>query len=399
MLRQTKTRLVIGMFVTLSLMSFFMAFRGENEQKTSGGKVASQDESVGKEASKAGVLRFMAMGDMLAHDSIVAQAKTGDSYDFTPYFKYIRPTYKDADVVFCNPETVSVAPELGRSGYPTFNAPKEFADGLVKGAGCNLINLATNHMYDKHQEGVNANVELWGKQSVLAFAGANRSAEEQRRVRYFTKNGLKVAFVAFADYSNDPSVTPYGVNMYKDKALFTAQLQEARAKADAVILSMHWGTEDSNQVNPDQEQAAQLAADLGADVIIGTGPHVLQKVTWLNGKNGRKTLVWYSIGNMLSSQLKPEELTGVIASFTVQKAKNNLRVSDIRALPTYMSYSWPVPDKAAEKLEARTDFKLRPLAQAGSTPTDMFGSSYSVNERTQYVVNVLGNTTGIQVVK
>ena len=78
-------------------------------------------------------LVFAAMGDQLAHDSVVAQAKTGSTYDFAPYFTAIRPLYKNADVVFCNPETLMAGQQLGISGYPTFNAPNEFARDLVMG--------------------------------------------------------------------------------------------------------------------------------------------------------------------------------------------------------------------------------------------------------------------------
>lgn len=375
----------------LALASVLMLPKKSNEVKSTETKSSSQAKSVQNS------LQFVAMGDMLAHDSIVAQAKKANGYDFTPYFKDIRPLYKDADVVFCNPETISVAPELGQSGYPTFNAPREFADGLVKGAGCNLINLASNHQNDKHQAGIDANLAMWEKQPVLAFAGTNRSADEQKKVRYFTKNGMKVAFLAFADYSNDTSLTPYGLNSYHDTALFAHQLQEARRNADAVVLSMHWGTEDTNQVNDDQLKAAQLASDNGVDVILGTGPHVLQKVAWVDGKNGHKTLVWYSIGNMLSSQLKPEGLTSIVAGFKLTKATSGVKVSDITAQPTYMSYSWSPADRASDKLEARKDFRLHPLSRAGSAPTDMFGSAYSVQEREKYITDTLGNSTGVTI--
>lgn len=342
-------------------------------------------------------LRFAAMGDMLAHDTINQQAKRGESYDYKPYFKQIKPLYKDADVVFCNPETLSAGQTYGISGYPAFNAPTEFARDLASkdGAGCNLINLATNHIGDKSQAAINATLSVWDELEPLAVAGANRSPEEQNSVRYFTKNGIKVAFLAFADYSNNKAVSSYGVTMYHDDTLLTHLMTEARSNADAVIVSMHWGTEDSNELNTDQQATAQRVADLGADVIIGTGPHVLQKVTWLTGQNGRKTLVWFSIGNMLSSQLKINELTGGVAGFTIVKNSKNITIEQISFAPTFMSYKWSVADKAADNLLARHNLLLQPLADAAGRPESTLGDQYSMEERKQYVQSTLTNEVNL----
>lgn len=340
-------------------------------------------------------LVFAAMGDQLAHDSVVAQAKTGSTYDFAPYFTAIRPLYKNADVVFCNPETLMAGQQLGISGYPTFNAPNEFARDLVNGAGCNLINIASNHVNDKQQKGINANLDVWDKLPILAYSGSNRSAQEQNTIHYFTKNGIKVAFLAYADYSNDTNLTSYGLNIYHNDTLFTSQLKEARANADAVVVSLHWGTEDSNVVNSDQTAAAQKAASLGADVVIGTGPHVLQKTVWLDAKDGKKTLVWYSIGNMLSSQLAVNELTGGVAGFTLVKQSSGVKVEAPTFKATFMSYDWPAADRAAEKLTTRSNLKLQPLSEATGKPEAMFGSTYSVSERTKYVHDTITNDAGV----
>lgn len=339
-------------------------------------------------------IRIAAMGDMLAHDSVVSQAKTASGYDFTPYFSQIRPLYTQADVVFCNTETLSSGTAFGISGYPSFNAPTEFADGLTKGAGCNVINLATNHIADKGQLAINATLDNWQSQHVLAYSGANRSSAEQNTVRYFTKNGLKVAFIAFADFSNVTVPASYSLNNYHDTALVKKLLTEARANADVVIVSTHWGTEDSNIVNTDQQQAAKQFAELGADVVIGTGPHVVQRVSWLDRPSGGKTLVWYSIGNMLSSQLKTDELTGGVAGFTVTKQNGVVSITDMSFVGTFMSYEWSAADQAASNLAARHNLLLQPLAEANDA-TAAFGTT--VAERSAYLHRVLGNEVQLAV--
>ncbi len=328
------------------------------------------------------------MGDMLAHDSVVAQAKMADGYDFTPYFKHVRPLYEGTDVVFCNPETPAAGAAYGISGYPTFNAPTEFARDLSR-AGCNLINTASNHMTDKGQTALNATLDEWSKYKPLAITGANRSADEQQTVRYFEKNGMTVAFLAFADFSNGPIPHAYSLNLYHNTELVRQLMTAARKKADAVVVSMHWGTEDSHTVNADQRAAAKLVADLGADVIIGTGPHVLQSVEWVKRADGSRTLVWYSIGNMLSSQLQVDELTGGVAKYRLTKTADGIRVSDIAFTGTFMSYEWSAADQQAQRLESRRNLQLRPLASAAEQ-TRLFG--LTVDERRQKLHTWLGSS-------
>lgn len=386
-----RKRLFIGLAVLVVLCVGWTFLRSDSAH-------APTSKQTSAASSTPGVLHVAAMGDMLAHDSIVSQARTDGGYNFKPYFKNIRPLYKNADVVFCNPETLSTGEEFGISGYPTFNAPTEFARDLVAGAGCNLINLATNHMNDKHQAAIDANLKVWENLRPLAVNGVNSSADQQRKISYFTKNGVKCAFLAFADYSNDTTLTPYGLNTYHDTALTRSLLQEARTNADAVIVSAHWGTEDSTTVNDDQKAAAKLFAEEGVDVVIGTGPHVIQETSYVQGNNKHRTLVWYSLGNMLSSQLQVNELTGVIAGFTLTKKQTGgVTVSAPSAHITFMSYDWLAEDKAADRLETRRNLLLQPLSQAGNKPTDMFGAAYTKAERENFVRQTLGLETGVKV--
>lgn len=344
-----------------------------------------------KKAAAAPSVTVSAMGDMLAHDSVVNQAKTADGYDFTPYFTQISPLVEKSDVVFCNPETPSAGQAYGISGYPTFNAPTEFARDLSK-SGCNLINTASNHMTDKGQAALVATLDEWQRHTPLAIAGANRSAEEQRTVRYFEKNGVKIAFLAFADFSNGAIPHDYSLNLYRNTDLVIQLMTEARQQADAVIVSMHWGTEDSHQVNNNQRTAAKMMADLGADVIIGTGPHVLQPVEWVDGVDGRRTLVWYSIGNMLSSQLHVDQLTGGVATFRMTKENDRIAISDIGFSGTFMSYEWSAAERQAQRLEARHNLTLQPLKNAQTT-TQLFG--VTVDERTAKIREWLGSSVEI----
>lgn len=338
-------------------------------------------------------LTFSAAGDFLAHDSVVKQAKTNNGYDFSPYFTSVKSLYGGSDVFFCNPETPSAGAAYGISGYPAFNAPVELARDMSK-TGCNLINLATNHMADKGQAAINATIDQWQKLPVLAVTGANRNASEQKKVKYFEKNGIKTAFLAFADFSNVRLPNAYSINTYHDEALVRQLMSEARQHADAVIVSAHWGTEDSHTVTADQQKFAKLFADLGADVVIGTGPHMIQKADMLDRAGGGKTLVWYSIGNFLSSQLQVDELTGGVAQFKLVKTDKGISISDVKFRPTFMSYEWSPADRQAQNLLARRNLKLQPLKQAANE-TKLHGTT--VEERLAKVRQWLAGTAKVAV--
>lgn len=306
-------------------------------------------------------VKIAAMGDMIAHSTITTNAKTADGgYDYAKYFQHIRSLYDSADVVFCNQESLSSGDAYGISGYPSFNAPTAFATGLQK-AGCNVINLANNHIADKGQEAIDATIGEWEKLKPLAVAGANRTTDEQQTVRYFEKNGIKFAFLAFADFSNNRNAASHGVNIYHDEALVESLAEEARKNADVVMVSMHWGDENSSDVNQDQQSQVEKLANYGVDVVIGTGPHVLQKAEYIERPDNKKMLVWYSLGNMLSSQLSLDELTGGVAEWTVQKTNDSIAIEKPLFRPTYMSYEWTAAEQASQNIAARKNPMIYPL--------------------------------------
>jgi poly-gamma-glutamate capsule biosynthesis protein CapA/YwtB (metallophosphatase superfamily) len=305
--------------------------------------------------------RLVAVGDNIPHETVNNAAKTSNGYNYAQFFEPVEKYIKKGDVRFCNSESAVAGEEFGISGYPTFNAPSAFARDLSS-VGCNVINLANNHVGDKGAEGISKTREVWESEQPLALSGANRNLSEQNQVSYAQKNGLKIAFVAFSELSNNTTLPSFSVNMF-DEDLVSKLLAEARSKADVVIVSAHWGTEDSSSVNETQKTWAKKLADQGADVVIGTGPHVLQPVEFIPTERG-KTLVWYSLGNFLSSQLDINQLIGGIASVKISKKNGHISFDEIKFLPTYMHYEWSTQEKASQDLLKRKNLKLYPLDSA-----------------------------------
>ena len=162
-------------------------------------------------------IRMLIAGDFIAHDSVNAAAKQSDgSYDYLPLVKDFLPIFKKADIRFCNDPILNGGSQYGISGYPKFNSPTEFVTDMGK-LGCNLVNTASNHSFDKSQGAIAASVDAWSKvPNMLAVAGENRSEAEHNAVHYFTMKGVKFAYLAYTTYQNTdaPAQNNYGVNVF-----------------------------------------------------------------------------------------------------------------------------------------------------------------------------------------
>lgn len=338
----------------------------------------------------ASTIRFIATGDMLPHDTVNKAAKTDSGYDYTPLFKPVHSFLTDADMSYCNQESPS-APSFGVTGYPTFNAPPAFADALHK-EGCSVINLANNHTNDKGQAGINETRAVWDGYETLAVSGSARSTEEQNTISYFDKKGVRFAFLSYTKCSNDNSLTPYGLNLL-ERSLTDKQIAEAKHHADMIIVGMHWCRENTTQQDTGQDEWAQYFADNGVDIVIGTGPHWLQPVKRLPKANGGETVVWFSLGNFLSTQ---EELNGLIGGIAVMDIDVATKtVTKLSFLPTYMHYEWTAAQQAASDYLARTNLALYPL-DAASPQLAKTRLGTSVEAQTDRVSQLLNTFTKVE---
>lgn len=343
--------------------------------------------------SNAGTIRFIATGDELPHDSVDTNAKTSDgSYSYLPFFAQIKPYMTSADMSYCNQESPS-NPNAAVSGYPTFNAPAVFAQDL-NSLGCNVINLANNHADDKGQSGIDATLQVWSGLKTLAVAGTNSSAAQQSQVATFTVKGVKFAFLSYAQCSNDQSVSGYGLNIFS-QSLADQQIAAAHAQhVDMIIAAMHSCDEDRATEDTWQDSTAQYFADKGVDIVVGTGPHWLQPVKRLSKAGGGTTLVWFSLGNMLSTQLDINGLVGGIAEMDIDVKTRT--ITTIGFLPTYMHYYWTAAQKAADDESARNDLMIYPLDQAASAMADSQDDT-TVQAQTTRVTQLMNTYTKVPI--
>jgi poly-gamma-glutamate capsule biosynthesis protein CapA/YwtB (metallophosphatase superfamily) len=342
-------------------------------------------------------IRLIAAGDFNYNDTVNISAKNSDgSYDYLKLMPKFPTIFHAADIDFCNQITLIAGQKFGIQGYPKFNAPLDAAVDMQK-LGCNLINMASNHSFDFNQDAITANVNEWAQlPGILAAAGQNRTPEELQNVHYFTKQGVKFAFVAYTTYINTdaPVQNDYGVTQF-DKSLAHQQIAEAKQNgAQFIIASMRWGTEYSPDVTAEQKADAQFLSDEGANLILGHGTHVAQPVATLIGSGGNKTTVWYGLGNYINSQIPAETLFSGLAVIDIDTSTH--QITSNKLLPFYVHYEWTATQAKAEDLLTRKNFKMYLLEDTTQSMIDSEQLNTTVADQKQRLQTVL-NKDGVQV--
>lgn len=267
------------------------------------------------------VLTLAAVGDNLLHNTVYQSAQTADGYDFLPLYQYVAPLIAQADIAFVNQE----APMSGAapSSYPSFNSPQEAGRDLVA-LGFDVINLANNHMMDKGGQAV-LNTLAYLSTLDCATIGAYSSSEERQTPVILKRNGITAGFIGYTYGTNGiplPKSQPDLVSLI-DTDRMTQEITALRSQCDFVIVSMHWGNEYQLTPTAEQQQLAQLLADLNVDIIIGTHPHVIQPAQWLEASDAsHQTFVVYSLGNFISSQSRTNTMLGGLFTARLQKTSD-----------------------------------------------------------------------------
>lgn len=274
-------------------------------------------------------VHFSASGDNLIHKPIYEQAKrraeneqSDAPYDFSYVYENLSDFFAQFDVNWINQESL-VNDTLPPSTYPAFSTPGECAKALYD-IGFRVFALANNHTYDQGSKGISATLQFWDSMPEdVITTGLWKGTEDYERIPIQEVNGIKIAYLAYTDHTNGISVNPAKLDanvIYTNETeTIQAQIEYARSLADIVVVGVHWGIEYNHHATENQQTLAQQLADWGADVIIGTHPHVLQDAQWLTAADDRRAFVAYSLGNFISTQDRTPRAVGGILTLDMVK--------------------------------------------------------------------------------
>ncbi len=281
------------------------------------------------------------VGDVLLHEKVSESGLTdGGVYNYDHLFANVKSDIQKADIAIVNQEVILGGRDIGLSGYPSFNGAFEVGDSIVN-AGFDIVLHATNHTIDRGSKAVRNCIGFWKtNHSGIAVLGINSSAEEQSQIYIREEKGIKIAFLNYTYGTNGiplPDDMPYAVNLLNKETL-KRDIEKAESLADFTVVLPHWGTEYILEPDNNQKYWAQIMFDCGADLVIGTHPHVIEPVELMKDDD-HSMLVYYSIGNFINSTAQKgagiaNRMVGGIANVTLDRSDNGeVYISDYGVTP------------------------------------------------------------------
>jgi poly-gamma-glutamate synthesis protein (capsule biosynthesis protein) len=291
----------------------------------------------------AGAVTLAFTGDMLVSDELRARAAAdagGSGFDFDPMLREVAPILRAADWAVCHQETPISADNRVLSGWPSFSAPYQLAEG-EKAAGYDACTTASNHTVDRGASGVKSTLDTLDRVG-LRHVGSARSDAESRRLTVYEIKGVRVGHAAYAYGTNGiPPPAPWSVNLIDPPRIRSDAARLRTAGADFVVVSLHFGEEKVATPSAYQRQVVeQVLASKDVDLVIGHHAHVVQPVQ--RRPDGRWVL--FGLGNLLAQQViapgesaTPPHRDGVIVRVTVGRGQSGrYAVRRVGYVPTFV---------------------------------------------------------------
>lgn len=318
-----------------------------------------QVEKAQADADKYTSITIAAVGSISISDHQLADARTGDGYDFSPCFFGAADLLAGADLTVADLECNFAGSPYGTA---TSSAPSALADNLA-GLGFDLLQTANCASIANGMAGLESTIgaiERAGMQSVGTFA----SSQDWRDAGGMTMaevRGVKVAFVAFTKGLGNMSLpessakavnllyTDYDTNYSDlDTAGIASTMAEVRKQnPDIIIALVHWGSEYSREVSDSQKRLAKLLYENGADAIIGTHSHMVgpidEHTVTLDDGTEKDVVTAYDLGDFYTDSTKPGTQTSAVLrlTFTRNNWTNKAMLSECKYEPLFCADMGP----------------------------------------------------------
>ncbi|MFC1503952.1 CapA family protein [Spirochaetota bacterium] len=287
-------------------------------------------------SSRTNAIKLLFTGDIM-HNMSTYYKSLKHKEEYTTFFSLVSNHISDADIAVCNLESpVSFAHSI--RGYPRFNAPVKLLKAL-KSTGFDIVTTANNHAMDQYKSGL-LNTLRAIRDHDFVNVGTSAIKNSTNRIYFTNSNNIKIAFIAYTYSLN--GINHHGhVNLFnfnqkrKVPKKIISDIHYAKSRdADLIILFAHWGFEYENRPRRIIRKYAHMLCNAGADIIIGTHPHVLQPVEYYRAKDKRECFIAYSLGNFLSSGSYKTNLQGLMLKMYVYRQDGAVRY-DVYYTGTY----------------------------------------------------------------
>jgi poly-gamma-glutamate capsule biosynthesis protein CapA/YwtB (metallophosphatase superfamily) len=275
-------------------------------------------------------LTLIFTGDIMQHMPQVDAAWNAEkgTYNYDSCFMYISPWLAGADLAISNLETTLAGKPY--SGYPAFSSPDELVNGMIN-AGIDIVGTANNHCCDRGKTGIERTITILDSLG-MKHMGTYKNAASYSRSNPMIINtrGFRLAFLNYTYGTNGIPVPENNVVNLIEKDRMQSDLKAAQdSVVDKTIVFIHWGTEYEREPNAFQKDIANFLFEQGADIIIGSHPHVIQPMEWRRNDTLKKEqLVVWSLGNYVSNQRKQYTDGGAMFSVKLQKEAGHTKIKE-----------------------------------------------------------------------
>lgn len=249
------------------------------------------------------------------------EQKTLSAGGWTALFDKIRDTLKTPDCAIVNLES----PIKGKKPQTKINslifaAKPESVEALTD-AGIDAVTVANNHITDQGVEGFNETKTILDEKKII-YVGAADTPEKASEGKTISCGSMKVGLIGAAYGTNFPAE---GVAAAALEDIIPT-IKNLKTTANYVIVFPHWGTEYNATPSPYQKELAHKYIDAGADLVVGSHPHVLQPVEIYKNKT-----IAYSLGNLVFDQASAGKKTeGALLKLDVDDKTQNFSVIPIQ---------------------------------------------------------------------
>lgn len=226
--------------------------------------------------------------------------------NFYTLFSSIEPAITNNDVSIFGFDDVVV------EDYADKGTPTALIDDM-ESIGFNMVAMLGSNTLSLGEEALSKSFDYWDQQTMY-FAGGNRSIDESTEI--FTKNGINFGLLSYTMPSNLSEIiieNPSLLDVYNDQKA-QEDVTNLKSQVDVVLVYIDWNDVETMEVTGDQKRVAKLLADAGADVVLGTNTKTIQPVEWIDD-----TIVYYSLGNMITDDTDLDQSIGLVGSLFIQK--------------------------------------------------------------------------------
>ncbi|MEX0918642.1 MAG: CapA family protein [Candidatus Paceibacterota bacterium] len=269
--------------------------------------ISSRPLNLPSRVSVGRVVTLTFVGDIMLDRGVAASVRNNFNGNYEDLFTELG-FLRDRDIVFGNLEGPLSDQGQDIHNLYSFRMKPPALPALVK-AGFNVLSLANNHAGDWGREALIDTVDRLAGAGILT-PGAGKRRAEAVNPQIKKVGDIKIGFLAFSD------VGPVNLAVGDDQAgillatdsNFTGIIRQATEAVDVLVVSFHFGEEYQTSPSPRQIALAEQAIDLGAKIIVGHHPHVIQPVVEYGGG-----LIAYSLGNFIFDQnFSAETMEGLV---------------------------------------------------------------------------------------